>query len=143
MQVFGRDVVDAHYRACLYAGVKICGTNAEVMPAQVNCIYYKTSIISYSYYALNNTQWEYQVGPCVGISVADDLWMSRFLLHRISEEFGVSNLIYRSSLKHAKLNNLLIIRLLQRSIQNRWQVTGTVPVRIQMFRLLQRENQAE
>ena len=36
--VFGRDVVEAHYRACLYAGVKIAGTNAEVMPAQVNMI---------------------------------------------------------------------------------------------------------
>ena len=60
--------MDAHYRACLYAGIKISGTNAEVMPAQ----------------------WEYQVGPCVGISVGDDLWMSRFLLHRIAEEFGVS-----------------------------------------------------
>ena len=34
--VFGRDVVEAHYRACLYAGVKIAGTNAEVMPAQVS-----------------------------------------------------------------------------------------------------------
>ncbi|GBP02547.1 Glutamine synthetase 2 cytoplasmic [Eumeta japonica] len=34
-------------------------------------------------------QWEYQVGPCVGISVGDDLWMSRFLLHRIAEEFGI------------------------------------------------------
>lgn len=67
-KVYGRDVVEAHYRACLFAGVKICGTNAEVMPAQ----------------------WEFQVGPCVGVSVGDDLWMARFLLHRISEEFGVS-----------------------------------------------------
>ncbi|KAM7350290.1 glutamine synthetase 2 isoform 1-T1 [Cochliomyia hominivorax] len=66
-KVYARDVVDAHYRACLYAGIKISGTNAEVMPAQ----------------------WEYQVGPCVGISVGDDLWMSRFLLHRIAEEFGI------------------------------------------------------
>lgn len=33
-KVFGRDIVEAHYKACLYAGVKICGTNAEVMPAQ-------------------------------------------------------------------------------------------------------------
>jgi len=38
--VFGRDVVEAHYRACLYAGVKIAGTNAEVMPAQVENYYY-------------------------------------------------------------------------------------------------------
>lgn len=35
-------------------------------------------------------QWEFQVGPCLGISIGDDLWMARFLLHRISEEFGVS-----------------------------------------------------
>lgn len=34
-RVFGRDIVEAHYRACLYAGVKIAGSNAEVMPAQV------------------------------------------------------------------------------------------------------------
>ena len=34
-KVFGRDVVEAHYRACLYAGIKIAGTNAEVMPSQV------------------------------------------------------------------------------------------------------------
>lgn len=64
--VFGRDVVEAHYRACLYAGVKIAGTNAEVMPAQ----------------------WEYQVGPCEGIDMGDQLWMSRFLLYRVSEDFG-------------------------------------------------------
>lgn len=34
-KAYGRDIVEAHYRACLYAGVNICGTNAEVMPAQV------------------------------------------------------------------------------------------------------------
>jgi glutamine synthetase len=66
-KVIARDVVDAHYRACLYAGVKICGSNAEVMPAQ----------------------WEFQVGPCVGVKVGDDLWMARFLLHRIAEDFGI------------------------------------------------------
>lgn len=36
-KVYGRDVVEAHYRACLYSGIKIAGCNAEVMPAQV-CI---------------------------------------------------------------------------------------------------------
>uniref|UniRef100_A0A8B9RHZ1 Glutamine synthetase n=1 Tax=Astyanax mexicanus TaxID=7994 RepID=A0A8B9RHZ1_ASTMX len=35
-KAYGRDIVEAHYRACLYAGVDICGTNAEVMPAQVS-----------------------------------------------------------------------------------------------------------
>lgn len=44
-KVYCRDIVEAHYRACLYAGIKISGINAEVMPSQ----------------------WEYQVGPCSGI----------------------------------------------------------------------------
>lgn len=35
-KAFGRDIVDAHYKACLYAGINICGVNAEVMPGQVN-----------------------------------------------------------------------------------------------------------
>ncbi|XP_011505450.1 PREDICTED: glutamine synthetase 2 cytoplasmic-like [Ceratosolen solmsi marchali] len=66
-KVFGREIVEAHYRACLYAGVAISGTNAEVMPSQ----------------------WEYQVGPSSGIIAGDDIWISRFILHRIAEEFGV------------------------------------------------------
>lgn len=37
-KAYGRDIVEAHYRACLYAGVKITGTNAEVMPAQVKSV---------------------------------------------------------------------------------------------------------
>lgn len=66
-RVFGRDIVEAHYRACMYAGIAICGENAEVMPSQ----------------------WEFQVGPCKGINIGDDLWMSRFILHRVAEDFHV------------------------------------------------------
>lgn len=33
-KVVGRDIVEAHALACLYAGVQFAGTNAEVMPAQ-------------------------------------------------------------------------------------------------------------
>jgi glutamine synthetase len=66
-KVYGRDIVEAHYRACMYAGIKIAGTNAEVMPAQ----------------------WEFQVGPCEGIDMGDHLWMARFILHRVAEDFGV------------------------------------------------------
>lgn len=66
-KVYGRDILECHYRACLYAGIKISGTNAEVMPAQ----------------------WEFQVGPCEGIEMGDQLWMARFLLHRVAEDFGV------------------------------------------------------
>ncbi|XP_071040825.1 glutamine synthetase 2 cytoplasmic [Parasteatoda tepidariorum] len=66
-KVYGRDVEEAHYRACMYAGIPICGTNAEVMPAQ----------------------WEFQVGPSEGVAIGDDLWMSRFILQRVAEDFGV------------------------------------------------------
>ena len=64
---FGRDVVEAHLVACLAAGIKVSGINAEVMPGQ----------------------WEYQVGPCTGIESGDHLWMSRYLLNRVSEAHGV------------------------------------------------------
>ena len=30
-KVFGRDIVEAHYRACLYAGIRVSGENAEVI----------------------------------------------------------------------------------------------------------------
>ncbi|KAL5530672.1 GLN1 [Sanghuangporus sanghuang] len=66
-KVFARDVVEAHYRACLYAGINISGINAEVMPSQ----------------------WEFQVGPCEGISMGDHLWMARYLLIRIAEQWGI------------------------------------------------------
>lgn len=35
------------------------------------------------------SQWEFQVGPCEGVAGADDLWMGRYLLHRVAEDFGV------------------------------------------------------
>lgn len=32
-------------------------------------------------------QWSYTLGPCSGIHFADQLWMSRYLLQRLSEHF--------------------------------------------------------
>lgn len=64
---FGRRIVEAHYRACLAAGIKISGINAEVMPGQ----------------------WEYQVGPCEGIEAGDHVWMARYIMYRVCEEFGI------------------------------------------------------
>ncbi|KAH0705726.1 hypothetical protein KY285_010264 [Solanum tuberosum] len=34
-------------------------------------------------------QWEFQVGPTVGISPSDDLWVARYILVRIAEAAGV------------------------------------------------------
>ncbi|XP_058097909.1 glutamine synthetase cytosolic isozyme-like isoform X2 [Magnolia sinica] len=66
-KAFGRDIVDSHYKACLYAGINISGINAEVMPGQ----------------------WEFQVGPSVGIFASDELWVARYILERITEIAGV------------------------------------------------------
>ena len=30
-----------------------------------------------------------QVGPCEGIDMGDHLWIARFILHRVAEDFGV------------------------------------------------------
>ena len=35
-------------------------------------------------------QWEYQVGPTEGIAIGDQLWMSRYLLQRVGEDFNVT-----------------------------------------------------
>jgi glutamine synthetase len=66
-RVVGRDIVEAHTQACLDAGISISGTNAEVMPGQ----------------------WEFQVGPLGTLEVSDQLWIARWLLHRIAEDFDV------------------------------------------------------
>lgn len=34
-------------------------------------------------------QWEFQIGPCEGIAMGDHLWVARFLLHRVCEDFGI------------------------------------------------------
>ena len=67
-EVYGREVVEHHMDACIEAGLSISGINAEVMPAQ----------------------WEYQIGPLGAPEVADQIWISRWLLYRIAEEYGVS-----------------------------------------------------
>ena len=64
---FGRDVCEAHYTACLFAGIDVSGINAEVMPGQ----------------------WEFQVGPVAGIGAADQMYAARYILQRVCEDFGV------------------------------------------------------
>jgi glutamine synthetase len=66
-RAFGREIVDEHLDACLSAGIRISGTNGEVMPGQ----------------------WEYQVGPLGPVEVADQLWVARWLMDRIAAKHGV------------------------------------------------------
>ncbi|MGI9604426.1 MAG: glutamine synthetase GlnII [Acidimicrobiales bacterium] len=67
IEISGRDIVEAHTTACMEAGLAISGTNAEVMLGQ----------------------WEFQIGPVDTVRVADEVWIARYLLYRISEDFGV------------------------------------------------------
>jgi glutamine synthetase len=59
----GRNISEEHYVACLKAGLQISGTNAEVMKGQ----------------------WEYQIGPSLGLSSGHEVWMSRYLMLRVCE----------------------------------------------------------
>ncbi len=74
-QVFGRELIEEHLEACLEAGLMFYGMNAEVMPGQ----------------------WEFQIGyrgveqdnPDI-LNCADHLWLARWLLYRIAEDYGIT-----------------------------------------------------
>ena len=76
-EVFGREIVEDHLDVCLEAGLEVSGINAEVMPGQ----------------------WEYQIGPLGPLEVADQMWISRWLLYRISEDYGVSATLHPKPVK--------------------------------------------
>ena len=65
---FGRPLAEEHLSVCVVVGIKISGINAEVAPGQ----------------------WEFQIGPCVGIEEGDHLWMARYILHKLSEKYNYS-----------------------------------------------------
>ena len=64
---YGREIAELHLNCCLNAGLKIAGINSEVAPGQ----------------------WEFQVGITKGIESGDHLWMSRYILERVAENFKV------------------------------------------------------
>lgn len=64
----GRALVEEHLDALLKADIMVSGINGEVMPGQ----------------------WEFQVGPLGPLEVGDELWLSRWLLLRLGEDYGLS-----------------------------------------------------
>jgi len=60
-----RIIAEQHLQLCLEAGLKISGINSEV----------------------SRYQWEFQIGPCEGISAADELIIARYLLQAVAEKF--------------------------------------------------------
>ena len=67
-RAFGRSIAEQHLAACLMAGLRISGINAEVCPGQ----------------------WEYQIGPSGPVSTADQIWISRYIMERITETHNVA-----------------------------------------------------
>jgi len=65
--VSGRDIAEQHMDVCLSAGLNITGINAEVLLGQ----------------------WEYQIFGKGDQLSSDDLWLSRYFLHRICEHRGI------------------------------------------------------
>lgn len=73
-KIAGRDIVEDHARLCLDAGIMFYGINAEVMLGQ----------------------WEFQIGfrgvdgddPGI-LNGSDHVWLGRWLLERVAEEYGV------------------------------------------------------
>lgn len=74
---FCRQLSDEHLEACLYAGIKVSGTNLEVATGQ----------------------WEYQVGPVEGVDAGDQLIASRYILEKLSEKFNTYIVYHPKPLK--------------------------------------------
>lgn len=67
-EVVGRALVESHTDACVRAHLDIFGINAEVMPGQ----------------------WEFQIGTSDPLTVSDHLWLARWLLYRIGEDYDIN-----------------------------------------------------
>lgn len=65
---FGRKIVEEHLDVCLEAGLNVEGINAEVAAGQ----------------------WEFQIFAKGAKEAGDQIWIARYLLERIGEEYNVS-----------------------------------------------------
>jgi len=66
-KAIGRLLAEEHLAVCMESGLNITGINAEVMIGQ----------------------WEYQILGKGSQTASDDLWLSRYILYRISEKYDV------------------------------------------------------
>jgi glutamine synthetase len=80
--IVGRNISDEHLNMCLKYDINVEGTNSEV--------------------ALG--QWEYQIFATGKIAASDDLWMSRYFLHKIAEKYGRSIELHPKPMTHGEWN---------------------------------------
>lgn len=67
-EAYGRKLPESHLKHCLEAGLKIGGKHPEVLPSQ----------------------WEFKIGPLSPLEASDQLWLARWLLYQIGEDFNIS-----------------------------------------------------
>jgi glutamine synthetase len=72
---YDRQIVEKHLNYCIAANLNISGMNAEVA----------------------SHQWEFQIGPCVGIDAADQLYVARYILQRIADDYECE-IVYKPKL---------------------------------------------
>lgn len=65
---FGREMVERHIDLCIEAGINIEGINAEVAAGQ----------------------WEFQIFSKGAKEAGDQIWVARYLLERLGEEYGLA-----------------------------------------------------
>lgn len=65
---FGREIIERHLDLCLDAGINVEGINAEVAAGQ----------------------WEFQCFAKGAQKAGDEMWVARYLLERLGEEYGVA-----------------------------------------------------
>lgn len=92
---FDREIVEKHLDVCLEAGLNVEGINSEVAAGQ----------------------WEFQIFAKGAKAAGDQIWIARYLLERIGEEFGIvinwhckplGNLDWNGSGMHANFSNSLL-----------------------------------
>ena len=64
---FGREIMDRHLDICIDSGINIEGTNAEVAAGQ----------------------WEFQIFAKGAAKAGDEIWVARYFLERLAEEYGL------------------------------------------------------
>ena len=64
---FGKYIAEAHCKACLFSGVNLKSFNCESSSAE----------------------WKFEIGPLDGVEAGDHLWIARYILHRVGEQYGL------------------------------------------------------
>ena len=77
-----RAIMEHHLQLCMRANINMSGCNVEVAPGQL----------------------EYQVGPCIGINMGDELHLSRYILYRVGEIFNVDISFHPKPIKSENWN---------------------------------------